>query len=66
MDGVGQMLALFRDQGVLPVDGMVESKDYETARENSRKFKDMFIGLAKDEAERELFTKIWPYQESEE
>lgn len=63
MDGVGQMLALFRDQGVLPVDGMVEPKDYETARENSRKFKDMFIGLAKDEAERELFTKIWPYQE---
>lgn len=58
MDGVGQMLALFRDQGVLLVDGMVEPRDYETAREDSRKFKDMFLRLAKDESERELFTKI--------
>lgn len=66
MDGVGHMLALFRDQGALPVDGMVEPKDYETACENSRRFKDIFIGLARDEAERELYTKLWPYQESEE
>lgn len=66
MDGVGQMLAIFRDQGVLPVDGMVEHEDFEIARENSRKIRDIFIGLAKDEAERELFTKLWPYQEPEE
>lgn len=66
MDGVGQMLALFREQGVLPLDGMVEPKDYGIACENSRKFKDMFIGLAKDEAEREMFMKLWSYQESEE
>lgn len=65
MDGIGQMLALSRDQGVLPVDDMVEPKDYEAACENSRKFKDIFIGLAKDEAERDLYTKLWPYQESE-
>jgi hypothetical protein len=62
MDGIGHMLALFRDQGVLPVDGMVEPKDYEIAKENSRKFKDIFIRLAKDEDERELFAKLWPYQ----
>ncbi|OQE94820.1 hypothetical protein PENNAL_c0003G02277 [Penicillium nalgiovense] len=30
---------------------------------NSRYFKDIFIGLAKDDEERELFTKLWPYQE---
>jgi hypothetical protein len=59
------MLALFRDQGVLPVDGMLEPKDYEIAKENSRKFKDIFIRLAKDEDERELFAKLWPYQEPE-
>lgn len=66
MDGVGQMLAMFRDQGVLPVDGMVERKDYEIACENNRKFKDIFIGLAKDQAEKELFTRLWPYQEKPE
>ena len=35
---------------MLLVDGMVGPKDYEIACENSRKFKDIFIGLAKDDA----------------
>jgi hypothetical protein len=63
MDGIGSLLALFRDQGVLPVDGMIDPDDYEIARQNSRKFKKIFIELAKNEAERELYTKLWPYQE---
>ncbi|KAK2748573.1 hypothetical protein FQN57_000708 [Myotisia sp. PD_48] len=61
--GVGQMLALFRDQKILPVDGMVDPQDYETATKNCLKIKDIFIGLAEDESEKELFTKLWPYQE---
>lgn len=48
---------------MLPADGMVDPKDYEIARKNSRKFKDIFIGLAKDDEEKELVTKLWPYQE---
>ncbi|KOS39958.1 hypothetical protein ACN38_g9169 [Penicillium nordicum] len=63
INGVGKLLTLFLDKSVLPVDGMVEPKDYEIAQKNSRKFKDIFIGLAKDDEEKELFTKIWPYQE---
>ncbi|KGO74645.1 Aminoglycoside phosphotransferase [Penicillium italicum] len=62
--GVGKLLTLLRDESVLPVDGMVQPKDYDTAQKNSRKFKDIFIGLAKDDEEKELFTKLWPYQES--
>ena len=58
------MLLLFREQAVLPVDGMVEPEDYDLARENNRKFKDTFIRLAKDEEEKELFRNLWPYQES--
>lgn len=65
MTGVGSMLKLFQDQGVLPVDGMVDPEDYETAKNNCRKFKDIFVGLAKDEEEKELFSKLWPYQEQE-
>ena len=65
IDGIGQMLLLFRDQGVLPTDGMVKPEDYDVASKNCRKFKDIFIGLAKDEDERELFMRLWPYQEKQ-
>ncbi|EEP82721.1 predicted protein [Uncinocarpus reesii 1704] len=65
MTGIGKMLKLFRDQEVLPVDGMVDPEDIEAAKMNSQKFKDVFVGLAKDEEERELFSKLWPYQDQE-
>lgn len=65
IDGVGHLLTLFRDQGVLPVDGMVEPQDYEKAKENSLKFKAIFVGLASNDEERELFSKLWPYQDPE-
>lgn len=61
INGVGRMLLLFREQAVLPVDGMVDPEGYDLALENSRKFKDTFIGLAKDEEEKELFRNLWPY-----
>ncbi|KAJ5563512.1 hypothetical protein N7535_008676 [Penicillium sp. DV-2018c] len=64
IEAVGRMLLLFQEQAVLPVDGMVEPEDYNLARENSRKFKDIFIGLAQDEEEREMFRNLWPYSES--
>lgn len=66
INGVGHLLTLFRDQGVLPVDGMVDPKDFDIARENCRRFKDIFVGLGKDEDERELFRNLWPYQKSED
>ena len=66
INGVEQLLTLFRNQAVLPVDGMVEPQDYDTALENSRNFKETFIRLAKGDEETELFTKMWPYQEPEE
>lgn len=63
--GVGNMLKLFQDSGVLPVDGMVDPKDYEAAKINCEKFRNMFVGLAKDAEERELLSKLWPYQDQE-
>ncbi|KAJ5100798.1 hypothetical protein N7456_006850 [Penicillium angulare] len=62
--GLGHMLLLFREQAILPVDGMVEPEDYDIALENSRRFKEIFIGLRKDDAEKKLFKNLWPYQES--
>ncbi|KAL1871860.1 hypothetical protein Plec18167_007011 [Paecilomyces lecythidis] len=65
IDGVGHILTLFRDQGVLPADGMVDPEDYEKAKENSLKFKDVFVGLGENEEERELYSRLWPYQDQE-
>jgi len=66
MDGVGQMRSLLQDQGVLPVDGMVQPEDYQTAIENCAKYKAIFLNAADDENERKLYEKLWPYQEESE
>lgn len=62
INGVGHLLTLFRDEAVLPVDGMVDPKDFDVAQKNCRKFKAIFIGLGKDEDEKGLFRNLWPYQ----
>ncbi|KAF3484064.1 uncharacterized protein GIQ15_03388 [Arthroderma uncinatum] len=63
--GVGEMLRLFRDGRTLPEDGMVAPEDYDVATKNCEKFKKAFLDLATSDEERELFSKIWPYQEPE-
>lgn len=63
IDGVGQMLSLFRAEGVLPADGMVRPEDYQTAIENCRKYKEVFLDTAENEEERDLYSKLWPYQD---
>lgn len=66
IDGVGQMLSLFRAQGVLPADGMVQPEDYQTAVENCHKYKQIFLNMAQNEDERDLYSRLWPYQEVSE
>jgi hypothetical protein len=64
MQGVGAIMALLRDGGALPAnDGMIESEDFEMAQSNNRKFKEVFVRGAEGEEERELFERLWPYQE---
>jgi hypothetical protein len=65
MAGVDQMLRLFQDQGVLPVEGTVIPEDYEAAKANCEKFKHAFLNSASDQKERELLSKLWPYQDQE-
>lgn len=66
MDGVGKMLSLLQDEGVLPTDGMVRPEDYSTAVENCRKYKEVFLAAAQNEEERDLYSKLWTYQEHSE
>ncbi|KAF1851151.1 uncharacterized protein K460DRAFT_28798 [Cucurbitaria berberidis CBS 394.84] len=62
MDGVGKMLSLFQDQGVLPADGMVQPEEYQTAIENCHRYREVFLNAAQNESERDLYSKLWPYQ----
>ncbi|KAH8727686.1 phosphotransferase enzyme family protein [Phaeosphaeriaceae sp. PMI808] len=66
MGGVGKMLSLLQEQGVLPADGMVQPEYYQTAIENCHKYKEVFLSAAENEGERELYSKLWPYQENSE
>lgn len=61
--GVGEALSLFRDKGLLPAHGMVAPEDYESAIENCHKFKEVFLNSAENDTERELYNKLWPYQD---
>jgi hypothetical protein len=63
VEGVGKMLSLFQDQGVLPADGIVQPEDYQTAVENCHEYKEVFLDAAQNEDERDLYSKLWPYQE---
>ncbi|KAL2852073.1 phosphotransferase enzyme family protein, partial [Aspergillus pseudoustus] len=64
MQGLGAILALLRDGGALPADGMVDPENFEAANRSNQRFREVFIKSAEDEAERELYTKLWPYQGS--
>jgi hypothetical protein len=64
MDGVGQLLKMLRDEGMLPADGIVHPADYDRARNMCQEYKKIFVSLADSEEQRRLFLKIWPYQDS--
>ena len=63
VNGVGKMLSMFRDQGLLPADGMVQPEDYQIAVENCRKYKQILLNAAQNQDERELYSKVWPYND---
>ncbi|KAI9703539.1 MAG: hypothetical protein M1820_005843 [Bogoriella megaspora] len=63
VDGVGKMLSLLQDQGILPADGRVKPEDYQTAVENNQEYKQRFLNAAENQYERDLYSKIWPFQE---
>lgn len=65
MDGIRELLATVQEEGVLPVDGVVEPEDYDAAKQTNQKYRDIFLGSAEDDEERELFSKLWPYQYTE-
>jgi hypothetical protein len=65
ISAVGEILRIFRDENMLPVDGMVDPVDYERVKKNSRNFKEIFVGLGSTAEEKRLHERLWPYQDTE-
>jgi hypothetical protein len=61
---VGEILRIFRDESLLPVDGMVCPEDYELVQNNNRRFKKIFINLGTTPEEKSLHARLWPYQDT--
>lgn len=62
VEGVSSIVQQLQDKERVPLGGMVRPEDYEQARNVNDHFKREFINLAKDERQRELHAKVWPYQ----
>ncbi|RFU30085.1 hypothetical protein B7463_g6233, partial [Scytalidium lignicola] len=63
MSNVGEILRLFRESWGLPPNGMVDPAKFNQVRTAVAELRDSFIANADDEAERELFARLWPYQD---
>ncbi|KIM97540.1 hypothetical protein OIDMADRAFT_204366 [Oidiodendron maius Zn] len=65
MSNVGEILRLFRDNWGLPPNGMVDPAEFDQVRTAIMELRESFIESADDEAERELFARLWPYQDAD-
>jgi len=65
MSNVGEILRLFRENWGLPPDGMVDPTDFDRIRIAVAELRDSFIEDADNDAERELFARLWPYQDAD-
>ncbi|OJJ41995.1 hypothetical protein ASPZODRAFT_137588 [Penicilliopsis zonata CBS 506.65] len=62
VEGISAVLHELQDTGLIPLGGMVRREYYERAVELNNLFQREFIDLAENERQRELHTKVWPYQ----
>jgi hypothetical protein len=65
INAVEEILRIFRDENLLPVDEMVDHVDYERVKENCLKFKEIFVGLGSTVEEKRLHERLWPYQDTD-
>jgi hypothetical protein len=63
IEGLSTIMHQLQSENIIPLGGMVRRDDYKQAQELNRQFKRMFVELAENEHQRELHSKVWPYQE---
>lgn len=63
IEGLSTVMHQLQNENIIPLGGMVRRDDYKQAQELNRRFKRMFVDLAEDDHQRDLHSKVWPYQE---
>ena len=61
---VGSIITLFRDRWNLPPDGIVMPEEFAAIKADLDKARRVFIKSAENEAEKELYPNLWPYQDT--
>ncbi|KAM5454352.1 hypothetical protein MaudCBS49596_002370 [Microsporum audouinii] len=62
-NSVAEILTLFRDAWGVPPDGMVHPADFERVKAAVAERRDAFFESADNETDKELYKRIWPYQD---
>jgi hypothetical protein len=65
MSNVGEILRLFRENWGLHPNGMVDPTEFDQIRTAVAELRNSFVESADDEAEKELFARLWPYQDTD-
>ena len=63
VEGLEEVLLQLHNDGLIPLGGMVRREDYEQALHVNDSVREMFVGMAKSESQRALYSRIWPYQD---
>jgi hypothetical protein len=65
VEGLGEVLHQLHYNNLIPLGGMVLRESYEQALHINNSVKEMFVDMAKSESQKVLYSRIWPYQDSE-
>lgn len=63
MGHISELLTLFRDNWGLPTNGSIESTRYDEVQAELTQMRSAFVAGAKNEEDRFLAEKLWPYQD---
>lgn len=63
IDYVQSLMEAFEKEGILPADGIVDPGDFETLEQVSKSQKMAYLLLAKNEEQRILMERTWPWQD---
>lgn len=63
LEGLGEVLYQLQDDNLIPLGGMVLRENYEQAVQVNNKVREMFVEMAESASQRNLYSKLWPYQD---
>ena len=61
IEGLSKVLHQLQDEDLLPLGGMIRQEIFQASQKINSHLKEMFIDYAPSEAQKELYSRIWPY-----